>query len=79
MIEDEYGESRDAVMDRLSENGVETRPFFYPMHVMPVYSKCSAPFDVATAVASKGINLPTFYDLCEHDVESIANLLRDKC
>lgn len=76
LVDQEYGESRDAVMARLSENGVESRPFFYPMHVMPVYSGCDTPFDVATAVARMGINLPTFYDLCEHHVVHVAKLLR---
>jgi perosamine synthetase len=76
LIENEYGESRDAVMDRLSENGIESRPFFYPMHIMPVYFVCGAPFDVSIEVASKGINLPTYYDLCEQQILHVANVLR---
>ncbi|MDA8429800.1 MAG: DegT/DnrJ/EryC1/StrS family aminotransferase [Geobacteraceae bacterium] len=79
LIENEYGESRDTVIYRLSEDGIESRPFFYPMHVMPVYSKGGAPFKIATAVASKGINLPTYYDLCEQDIVRVASVLRDIC
>lgn len=77
LIENEYGESRDAVMDRLSEGGVESRPFFYPMHVMPVYSVGGTFFDVAMDVSHKGINLPTFYGLCEQQVVHVATLLRE--
>ena len=30
---------RDELMEFLKENGIETRPFFYPMHIMPVYKQ----------------------------------------
>ncbi|MEE8575401.1 MAG: DegT/DnrJ/EryC1/StrS family aminotransferase, partial [Thermodesulfobacteriota bacterium] len=36
LIERDYGTGRDEVMETLLKEGVDTRPFFYPMHVMPV-------------------------------------------
>jgi perosamine synthetase len=79
LIEDGFGKSRDKVIEMLQKNGVETRPVFYPMHIMPVYKDDSGRLKYAEEVASKGINLPTFYELEEDDVESISAVIRDRC
>lgn len=76
LIEEDFGLSRDEVMELLAKSGVETRPFFYPMHIMPVYNESSSRLKNAETVASKGINLPTFYELEEDDILYIAHLLR---
>lgn len=77
LIEGAYGKSRDEVMKMLADQRVETRPFFYPMHIMPVYEdNPSANLRTAETIASKGLNLPTFYELAEDDVEFITEVLR---
>lgn len=76
LIEAEYGKSRDDTMATLAENGVETRPFFYPMHIMPVYAdNKSTKLNNAELIASKGLMLPTFFELKEADIEFIASVL----
>ena len=37
LVEKEYGMSRDKLMDRLKEAGVDSRPVFYPVHTMLPY------------------------------------------
>jgi len=69
------GESkRDAVMQALDEKGIETRPVFYPMHVLPPYKQTGA-FPVADLWAQRGINLPTHQMLSKEDVVRIADAL----
>jgi len=77
LIEDAYGKTRDETMQLLGKRGVETRPIFYPMHLMPVYGRgdCQG-LEVAADIASKGINLPTFYELSSEEIEYIASVLR---
>lgn len=76
LIEKEYGRSRDETMNILMENGIETRPFFYPMHIMPIYEdKNVHHLASATLIASKGINLPTYYELEEREVKYIASVI----
>ena len=70
------GESdRDEVMRKMDELGIETRPVFYPMHVMPPYLE-DAEYPVADLWAGRGISLPTHQDLTFDDVERIAQGLR---
>ena len=76
LIEDKFGMSRDELMKKLEESGIETRPFFYPMHVMPPY-KNNEGFAVAEEISRKGINLPSGVKLLDdNDIMNIASNLR---
>ena len=68
-------ERRDAVMKRLDEANIETRPVFYPMHVLPPYREDTV-YPVADLWAPRGINLPTHQALTQADVERIAASLK---
>ncbi len=66
---------RDEVMQIMDANGIETRPVFYPMHVLPPYLEDGAPYPVANQQAAQGINLPTHAELEAEDVERVASSL----
>ncbi|PKQ17188.1 MAG: hypothetical protein CVT67_01735 [Actinobacteria bacterium HGW-Actinobacteria-7] len=65
---------RDEMMLHLRSNGVETRPFFYPAHTLPMYDRGEA-FPVSERVAAAGVNLPSFPDLTDDEVDSICRLV----
>lgn len=67
---------RDTLMARLAEDGIETRPVFYPMHIMPVYEDKNADCPVSEYVASQGMNLPTSGQLTRDDVVYICNCIK---
>ena len=68
--------SRDELMARLEADGIETRPVFYPMHVMPPYKNDARQFPVADHLAARGMNLPTHGLLSENDVDYVVARLR---
>ncbi|WPC29447.1 DegT/DnrJ/EryC1/StrS family aminotransferase [Pseudomonas moraviensis] len=67
---------RDEVMQKLDAMGIETRPVFYPMHVLPPYMEDST-YPVADLWSGRGINLPTHQDLTQDDIIRIAASLRE--
>ena len=74
------GQVRDEVMHFLANYGVETRPVFYPMHIMPTYKGYdSGNLRNAEFIASRGISLPMYFELTEKDVLFIADILRQQC
>ncbi|NQE05711.1 Aspartate aminotransferase [ANME-1 cluster archaeon GoMg1] len=75
LIEDKFGMSRDELMKRLEENGIDTRPFFYPVHVMPPY-KNNEGYPVAEEISRKGINLPSGVSLKEEEIKFICNEIK---
>ncbi len=70
---DEVG--RERLMARFAEQGVDTRPYFYPMSDMPYMGSAYTP--VAHAVYQQGINLPSYIDLTHDDVRTICEIVRN--
>ncbi len=55
---------RDKVIKVLEQNGIDARPFFYPLSDMDIYKKYSHSSNpVARKISSYGINLPTYESL----------------
>lgn len=62
--------SRDLLIAKLKEKGVETRPFFIPVHLMPPYAtKISYP--VAEKLSKQGLNIPSYAMLNDKDIKNI--------
>lgn len=76
VLRPEAGLDRDTVMRHLADAGVETRPTFYPMHIMPVYREPDGTYPVAEALGANGISLPTHALLTEEDVVYIVRQLQ---
>lgn len=62
---------REPLRQYLASEGVETRPLFYPIHTMPMYSQKFQRHPVAESLGWRGINLPSWPDLKEDDVKFI--------
>ncbi len=62
---------RDPLMTFLGERGIDTRPFFPPMHTLPMYQG-QGPFPVAENLGCTGLNLPTYGTLTEADISRVA-------
>lgn len=62
--------TRETLMARLREKGVDTRPYFYPMSHMPYLERADNP--VATTVSQAGLNLPTHAQLNDDDITHIS-------
>ena len=75
VMKDFFRCDRDNVARILAEAGIETRPVFYPMHVMPVYREADGRYPIAEFLASRGFNLPTHGLMTEDDVVYIADKL----
>ncbi|MBG1260435.1 DegT/DnrJ/EryC1/StrS family aminotransferase [Nostoc commune] len=71
--------TRDEFMDALDNQGVETRPIFYPMHILPIYQEDTNSYPVANDVAARGFNLPTHGLLKEEDIAFIAKQIENIC
>ncbi|MFT0171984.1 DegT/DnrJ/EryC1/StrS family aminotransferase [Paraburkholderia mimosarum] len=75
LLKEGDAQRRDSVMKMMDEEGIETRPVFYPMHVLPPYLE-STHYPVADTWSQRGINLPTHQGLSRSDVARIVSALR---
>lgn len=76
----QYGRSRDELMTLLSEDGIETRPFFIPLHHLPPFREGSLArgevLPVTDRLGRDGMNLPTYVALMDEEVEAVAAVIR---
>jgi len=68
-------ELRDLLREHLAAAGIETRPVFYPVHTMPVYSHEYKLLKVAEDIGWRGINLPSSPALTDDEIEYICQAL----
>lgn len=66
---------REPLRNYLKENGIETRPSFYPVHTMPMYSKKYQRIPIAEKLGWSGINVPSYPGLLEDDVKYICDII----
>jgi perosamine synthetase len=73
-VGDGLGLSRDELASRLLQTGVETRPVFHPLSVMPAFARWDggAPRPVAADLARTGLSLPSAVGVTADDAEGIA-------
>ena len=64
---------RDAVIGHMRASGVDTRPFFFPISMLPMYKPENNP--IAYKLSESGINLPTFVGMTEDQVTKSCSAL----
>jgi perosamine synthetase len=77
--EQSFGETRERMMARLREHGIETRPFFTPMHRQPSLQRygcnCEGEWPASELLAKTGFYLPSSTDLTEIEIDRVCETL----
>lgn len=66
---------RDNLINRLRYYGVETRPFFIPMHRLPPY-RLKEDYSVSDRLSKSGINLPCFIGIKKREIKYICDRIK---
>jgi|GEM_PF-356352 len=79
LIEPEFGRTRDEVATELAAAGIDSRPFFIPLHTLPPFRHESIlrgeKLPITERLARNGINLPTFPAMSRADVDRVCGTL----
>lgn len=76
LLTDEAKISRDYLVKALEGFGIETRTFFYPLHVQPPY-KTDDTLPVTMDIYPRGINLPSGNQLTKQQIEAVCSTIGD--
>jgi perosamine synthetase len=74
-INDGHGVDRDELAARLRTDGVDSRPAFVPVHLLPPYRQ-QGPLPVAEAVGSEGLSLPSGTSLTDSELDYVIASVR---
>jgi len=67
--------NRDQFMSKLKERMIDSRPIFYPLSCMPMFSKVNNPN--AYHIGFRGINLPSGHNRTEEEIDYICSHIKD--
>jgi perosamine synthetase len=78
LVRKEFGMSRDALRRFLGGQGIETRTFFIPIHLQPIYYSFfkGQRFPVAEMLCKEGFYYPSSASLTERDIRFVAEMTR---
>ena len=78
--QEKFGMDRDRLMSRLLEHGIDTRPFFIPLHTMPPFINQSEARGMklpdTVSLGASGINLPTYTQMTMSDVSIVCDAIK---
>jgi perosamine synthetase len=79
LVEDEFGMSRDRLRAYLARHGIETRTFFIPMHLQPIYYEAfkGQRYSVAEMLCRRGFYLPSASSLTTAQIRYIARNVQE--
>lgn len=76
LIKPDFRLSRDELAAAAAARGIETRAFFYPLHLQPRYADGrSRP--VSERLSAQGINLPCSFTMTDDDVHYVCDVIED--
>jgi len=73
-LNNKKGIKRDVLMKRLKEKGIDSRPFFFPIHKLPQY-RSGENLPVAEFLAENGLNLPSSINLSDEKIKYICDTI----
>lgn len=65
------GKNRDSLIKSLKKKGIDSRPFFFPLHKLSRF-KCVEKMPVADFLGGAGINLPSSVNLTDNQIKFIS-------
>jgi len=76
VLPEHAGAARDAVMARLRATGIDSRPFFYPCHILPPYATPESPAcPRAEWLGERGLSLPTWVGMTRDQIHRVSAAL----
>jgi perosamine synthetase len=79
VVEDAFGISRDELRRRLARRGIETRTFFIPIHLQPIYYAAfeGQRYPVAEDLCRRGLYLPSGATLTDAEIDYVCAMVRE--
>lgn len=88
VLDKSAGFEAESFIRKLAEKGIEARPFFYPLHLQPVWKKTCLPtgmikikikkerFPVSEKISKYGLYLPSGLGLKEEEIKKVCDIIK---
>lgn len=76
VFEPDTGVTAEKLLTAFAERGIDARPFFHPLSQFPMFGP-AANTPVAHSIAARAINLPSFHDITEQQMDEVVAVVDD--
>ena len=78
LVKEDFGMTRDELRGYLARRGIETRTFFIPMHLQPIYYNDfkGQRYPVSEMLCQQGFYLPSASSLTTAEIKYIADTVQ---
>ncbi len=66
--------TQDEIVSAFKKEEIDARVFFHPLTSLPMFGS-HAVNPISAKISSKGINLPSFHDITDEDIERVSNVI----
>lgn len=85
VLSDEIKLTKEEVIQKLEEKGIDTRSFFVPLHLQPAYTNrtvknspdCNGKFPIAEKIGERGFYLPSSSNITDEDIKQVSEALKE--
>lgn len=85
VLSDDVKLTKEEVMEKLKERGIDTRSFFIPMHKQPVFRErkvenspdCFGEYPVSDKIGERGFYLPSSSNISNRELEIVCSSLKE--
>lgn len=84
VLKDDFPLTKDQLMKKLEERGIETRSFFYPLHQQPFLQQeryqhisTAGEYPVADRLWERGLYLPSSSHLTEEEIKTVVEAIKE--
>ena len=75
VIEEVVSFDREIILEAFKENNIDGRVFFWPLSTLPMFEEKPENL-VSYSIHKRAINLPSYFDMTEEDIEKVAEVVR---
>jgi perosamine synthetase len=79
VLDSKHSVTVDTLMGELASRGIESRPMYYPLNALPMFSEekyILGEIDISANLSKSVFYLPTFFDLQDHQIEYICGQIK---
>jgi perosamine synthetase len=81
LVEEGFSPSRDELMERLKDRGIDSRAFFIPVHQQPAFRKMNLfrgeSYPIAERLSQRGLYLPSGSGLHEDQIKYVCEAIKE--
>jgi len=75
VFDQSLGIGRDHLFKKFKDQNIDARVFFWPLSSLPFFEQADNP--ISYSVAERAINLPSYHDMTESDLQRVTDLIVD--